>query len=157
MRSAITRSRDAATALLQRCARLQESAERLLADMDFRFLFDAERQLFSIGYNVTEGRMDGSYYDMLASEARLASFVAIATGQVPADHWFKLSRSMTATDAGRALLSWSGSMFEYFMPLLVMTIAFTLAFATLVLAAMRNEILRRRVRRLRLEQASAAC
>ncbi|MCG2808550.1 MAG: hypothetical protein L6413_09850, partial [Coriobacteriia bacterium] len=76
--------------------------------------------LFSIGYNTAEGRLDGSYYDMLASECRLASFLAIAKGDVPQEHWFRLGRSITQTIGGRALLSWSASMFEYLMPLLVM-------------------------------------
>jgi hypothetical protein len=88
--------------------------------MDFGFLFNRGRRLFSIGYNATDGRLDASFYDALGSEARLASFVAIATGQVSHEHWFKLGRSLTPTGHARALLSWSASMFEYFMPLLVM-------------------------------------
>ncbi len=84
------------------------------------FLFDRERHLFAIGYNVTEGRRDPTYYDALASEARLASFVAIAMRHVPQEHWFKLGRLMTAVGPHRALVSWSASMFEYLMPLLVM-------------------------------------
>ena len=84
------------------------------------FLFNAERQLFSIGYNVVDGRLDNSYYDILASEARLASFMAIALGKVSHEHWFKLGRSLTPSGSSRALLSWSASMFEYLMPLLVM-------------------------------------
>ena len=84
------------------------------------FLFDEERQLFSIGFNVVDGRLDASYYDTLASEARLASFLAIATGKISHEHWFKLGRSLTPSGASRALLSWSASMFEYLMPLLVM-------------------------------------
>ena len=69
---------------------------------------------------LSDGRLDSSYYDTLASEARLASFVAIATGRIPAEHWFKLGRSLTQSGGSRALLSWSASMFEYLMPLLVM-------------------------------------
>jgi cellobiose phosphorylase len=106
--------------LHDRASRLAGLADDLLEEMDFRFLFDPERRLFSIGYNATEGRLDSSYYDALASEARLASFVAIATGQIPHEHWFKLGRSLTPSGSARALLSWSASMFEYFMPLLVM-------------------------------------
>src|SRR6185369_12124336 len=67
-----------------------------------------------------EGRLDSGYYDMLASEARLASFIAIARGDVPASHWFHLGRSLTPVGKGSALVSWSGSMFEYLMPALVM-------------------------------------
>jgi cellobiose phosphorylase len=91
-----------------------------MADMDFVFTFDASREQFAIGFNVDEQRMDASYYDLLASEARLTSFVAIAQGQLEQSHWFALSRAITVTQGGRALLSWSGSMFEYLMPLLVM-------------------------------------
>ena len=80
----------------------------------------SERHLFAIGYNVTEGRRDSTYYDALASEARLASFVAIAMRHVSQEHWFKLGRLMTPVGTHRALVSWSASMFEYFMPLLVM-------------------------------------
>jgi cyclic beta-1,2-glucan synthetase len=106
--------------LKDRAARLGDLADDLVEEMEFRFLFDAQRQLFSIGYSVTDGRLDRSYYDTLASEARLASFVAIATGQVSPEHWFKLGRALTPSGRARALLSWSASMFEYFMPLLVM-------------------------------------
>jgi len=88
---------------------------------DFGLLFDKERLLFAIGYNTAEGRLDQSYYDMLASECRLASYLAVAKGDVPLEHWFRLSRAVTRTPAGqKALLSWSASMFEYLMPLLVM-------------------------------------
>ena len=88
--------------------------------MDFKFLLDQERKVFTIGYNVTEGRRDNSFYDLLASEARLASFVAIAKGDVPQEHWFRMGRQLTSVDGGRALISWTGTMFEYLMPLLVM-------------------------------------
>ena len=88
--------------------------------MEFGFLFDPARQLLSIGYQVAEGSLDPSCYDLLASEARLASFVAIAKGDVPVRHWFRLGRALTPVDRGSALISWSGSMFEYLMPSLVM-------------------------------------
>jgi cellobiose phosphorylase len=88
--------------------------------MDFTFLFDPARNLFSIGFNVTESRRDSSFYDLLASEARLCSYVAIALGQVPHDHWFSMSRLLIASRGEPVLVSWSGSMFEYLMPLLVM-------------------------------------
>ncbi|MFA7299979.1 MAG: glucoamylase family protein [Sideroxydans sp.] len=91
-----------------------------LAVMDFTFLFDAERNLFTIGFNVAESRSDASFYDLLASEARLCSYVAIALGQVPQDHWFSMSRLLIASRGEPVLVSWSGSMFEYLMPLLVM-------------------------------------
>ncbi len=91
-----------------------------LAAMDFTFLFDKQRKLFSIGFNVAESRCDAGFYDLLASEARLCSYVAIALGQVSQDHWFSLSRLLIAARGEPILVSWSGSMFEYLMPLLVM-------------------------------------
>ncbi|MBS1138642.1 MAG: putative carbohydrate binding:Glycosyltransferase 36:Glycosyltransferase 36 associated [Proteobacteria bacterium] len=91
-----------------------------LAQMDYSFLFDKARHLLTIGYNVTERRVDTSYYDLLASEARLCNFVAIAQGQLPQESWFSLGRLLTGTGGEPALLSWSGSMFEYLMPMLVM-------------------------------------
>src|SRR6267142_2564394 len=94
-------------------------AERL-ASMEYDFLFDEESRLLSIGYNASERRLDSSYYDLLASEARFASFVAIAQGQVPQENWFALGRLLTTFGGDPALVSWSGSMFEYLMPLLVM-------------------------------------
>jgi len=90
-----------------------------LAAMDFTLLFDRARDLFSIGFNVAECRCDPSFYDLLASEARLCSYVAIALGQVPQDHWFSLGRLLIALRGEPILVSWSGSMFEYLMPLLV--------------------------------------
>jgi cyclic beta-1,2-glucan synthetase len=95
-------------------------AEAMAQEMDFSFLFDAPRKLFSIGYRATDGILDDATYDLLASEARLASFVAIAKGDVPPQHWFLLGRALTPVGRGAALVSWSGSMFEYLMPLLVM-------------------------------------
>ena len=101
---------------------LEDLAHRCdaLARMDFTLLYDPARELFSIGYNVSQHKLDGSCYDLLASEARLASFVAIALGQVPQSHWFRLGRSLTTAGGKPTLISWSGSMFEYLMPLLVM-------------------------------------
>ena len=92
----------------------------LFAAMDFSFLFDHSRKLFSIGYRGSDGTLDPNCYDLLASEARLASFIAIAKGDVPSSHWFRLGRPLTPVGRGSALISWSGSMFEYLMPALVM-------------------------------------
>ena len=91
-----------------------------LAHMEYGFLYDKTRRLLAIGYNVDELRRDLSYYDLLASEARLCNFVAIAQGQLPQESWFSLGRLLTSTGGEPILLSWSGSMFEYLMPLLVM-------------------------------------
>jgi len=90
------------------------------ADMEFGFLYDKTSRLLSIGYNVDERRRDASYYDLLASEARLSVFVAIAQGQLPQESWFALGRLLTRSGGEPILLSWSGSMFEYLMPQLVM-------------------------------------
>ena len=101
---------------------LEDLAHRCdeLARMDFTLLYDSSRELFSIGYNVSQHRLDSSCYDLLASEARLASYVAIALGQVEQNHWFRLGRSLTSAGGKPTLISWSGSMFEYLMPMLVM-------------------------------------
>ena len=90
------------------------------AQMDYDFLFDRARHLLTIGYNVAEHRADPSYYDLLASEARLCSFVGIAQGYLPQDNWFAMGRLLVAAGGEPMLLSWSGSMFEYLMPLVVM-------------------------------------
>ncbi len=90
------------------------------AEMEWEFLFDRTRHLLSIGYNVAERRRDASFYDLLASEARLATFVAIAQGHLPQESWFSLGRLLTTAAGEPVLLSWSGSMFEYLMPLVVM-------------------------------------
>ncbi len=106
----------------QRIAAIEQLALGLsaLASMEYDFLYDKGRHLLAIGYNVTERRQDASYYDLLASEARLSSFVAIAQGQLPQENWFALGRLLTTAGGEPTLLSWSGSMFEYLMPLLVM-------------------------------------
>jgi cyclic beta-1,2-glucan synthetase len=98
--------------LIRRC--------RALATMDFEFLYDVPRDLLAIGYDVGERRRDPSYYDLLASEARLASFLLIAQGQVPQKHWFMLGRLLTRHGGDVSLISWSGSMFEYLMPQLIL-------------------------------------
>ncbi|MGZ6251660.1 MAG: GH36-type glycosyl hydrolase domain-containing protein [Candidatus Binataceae bacterium] len=117
---ALARSAEAARALERRLTALATTADRMFDAMKFDFLFDPARHLFSIGYRVADGSLDPTCYDLLASEARLASFVAIAKGDVPALHWFRLGRGLTPVDRGSALISWSGSMFEYLMPSLVM-------------------------------------
>ena len=99
---------------------LAQQSDELAAAMDFNFLFNDARDLFCTGFNVTERRCDAGFYDLLASEARLCSYVAIALGQVPQDHWFSMSRLLVAAQGEPILVSWSGSMFEYLMPLLVM-------------------------------------
>ncbi len=94
-------------------------ARRLAEGMNMRFLYDARQRLFSVGFNVREQRRDTSYYDLLASEARLGSFVAIARGDVPARHWLAMARPYGSVGRRRVLLSWGGTMFEYLMPVLL--------------------------------------
>jgi cyclic beta-1,2-glucan synthetase len=112
--------RDAAEFLAERLLVIEAKARAMALAMDFEFLLDQDRKLLSIGYRVADGALDPSCYDLLASEARLASFTAIAKGDVPARHWFRLGRAVTPIAHGAALISWSGSMFEYLMPSLVM-------------------------------------
>jgi cyclic beta-1,2-glucan synthetase len=104
----------------RRLAALETTARSMALAMDFGFLLDSDRQLLSIGYLVSAAALDQNCYDLLASEARLASFFAIAKGDVPARHWFRLGRGATPVAHSAALISWSGSMFEYLMPSLVM-------------------------------------
>jgi len=103
-----------------RLAVLEETARTMALEMEFAFMLDPERKLLSIGYVVNDATLDPNCYDLLASEARLASFLAIAKGDVPARHWFRLGRTVTPVAHGAALISWSGSMFEYLMPSLIM-------------------------------------
>lgn len=108
--------------LRQRLLDAAEAADRLSRMMRFDFLYNKTQKLFAIGYRPAENALDTSTYDLLASEARLASFVAVARGDVPAAHWFRLGRPMTPVGDGAALISWSASMFEYLMPELVMAV-----------------------------------
>ena len=117
---ALERSAAASGALIRRLTVLAQGAQTMVSAMDFGLLFDPMRRLFSLGYRVTDGSLDPGCYDLLASEARLTSFVAIAKGDVPVSHWFRLGRALTPVEQDSVLVSWSGSMFEYLMPALVM-------------------------------------
>jgi len=108
------------SSLLLKLDNLKERLKRMSEEMDFSMLFDKKRKLFSIGYDIESDSLGKSYYDLLASESRQASFVAIAKGDVDQTHWFKLGRSMTSVAGRKGLVSWSGTMFEYFMPLIIM-------------------------------------
>jgi hypothetical protein len=99
---------------------LAENCEELALDMDFTFLYNRQRKLLSIGYTKNENRLESACYDLLASEARIATFVAIAKGDIPQESWFYLGRGQTQCDQDRALISWAGSLFEYLMPSLWM-------------------------------------
>ena len=105
--------------LRRRLTAIADAADYMALSMDFSFLIDTERDLLSIGYSVEDGKVDQSCYDLLASEARLASFVAIAKGDVETRHWFRLGRTLLPVSGTSVLMSWSGSMFEYLMPDLV--------------------------------------
>ncbi|MEP7271258.1 MAG: glucoamylase family protein, partial [Acidobacteriota bacterium] len=116
----IERAGFAAFNLRERGRVVAQACGGLIQSMNFQFLFDEDRKLFVIGFNVSEGRRDQSFYDLLASEARLTSLMAIAKGDVPQEHWFRLGRRLTQVEGkGRALVSWAGTMFEYLMPLIV--------------------------------------
>ncbi len=117
LRGEYGKARKAAEELLGRYQRLGERCEALASGMNMRFLYDEQRRLFAIGYEVGGPVNYRSHYDLLASEARLGSLVAIAKGDVPAEHWLALGRPYTSAD-GQVLLSWSGTMFEYLMPML---------------------------------------
>jgi len=99
---------------------IAERCDALAAAMDFRFLYVRRKKVLSVGYDVTQGRLEPSTYDLLASEARIASFVAIAKGAVPQESWFHLGRRLTLVNGERVLSSWTGTMFEYLMPALWM-------------------------------------
>jgi cyclic beta-1,2-glucan synthetase len=136
---ALEQSRHRTATLLAAVDRTASRCRALSDGMSFRFLLDDTRELFSTGYNVSNARLDSSHYDLLASEARLASLVAIAKGDAPQKHWFRLARPRTRVAAGRALLSWSGSMFEYLMPLLVTDCRPGTLLAETSLAAVRHQ------------------
>ena len=110
----------ACTSMREGLSEVASACATELARMDFSLLYDPRRRLFHIGYNVSESRLDPHHYDLIASEARLASFIAIAGGVAPTSHWSQLSRSTVRRDGTMVLLSWTGTMFEYLMPPLLM-------------------------------------
>ncbi len=114
--SARERAAAAASALVARLTSIADRAHAAANAMEYGFLFDPTRKLFSIGYRAADGSLDSGRYDLLASEARLLSFIAIAKGDVPVEHWFRLGRVLAPVGKDSVLLSWSGSMFEYLMP-----------------------------------------
>ena len=127
VRQACLSMAESSDALRFRLHAIANAAYGFVTEMEFGFLYESERKLFTIGYHPESFTPDDSYYDLLASEARLASFMAIARNDVPVEHWFRLSRSLSRTAGTTALVSWSGSMFEYLMPVLVMrSLPFTL-------------------------------
>jgi cyclic beta-1,2-glucan synthetase len=111
---------DARAALRERCQSLADRAEQRAGAMDFHFLYNERHHLFSVGFNLSQGRLDNAHYDLLASEASLTSYLMIARGDVPRKHWFRLGRPLTRAAGELALLSWGGTMFEYLMPRLLL-------------------------------------
>ncbi|SCY97010.1 GH36-type glycosyl hydrolase domain-containing protein [Alkaliphilus peptidifermentans] len=99
---------------------LMDEIQTIIDSTEFAPLYNPQRNLFSIGYNVEEERLTNSYYDLLASEVRTTSYIAIARKEIPKKHWFKMGRRLTLVNGCRGLVSWTGTMFEYFMPYLVM-------------------------------------
>ncbi len=120
LRQSFTSARTHAEALLRALQDLAEVADRWVARMDFGFLYDPKRHLFHLGFDVSSGVMDANHYDLIASEARLASFLAIAKGDVPVKHWMHLSRPFRRRGGEAVLMSWSGTLFEYLMPRLML-------------------------------------
>ena len=114
-----SRSRWFAGEMVSQAERLADDMRVFSDQIDLGFLYDEDRSLFTIGYNLDVDQFDGSYYDLLASESRLGSYVAIARGDVPVDHWLSLNRPYGSHRGHRVLLSWTGTMFEYLMPLLL--------------------------------------
>jgi cyclic beta-1,2-glucan synthetase len=106
--------------LRQRLNSLRDRSRNIAFSMDFGFLYRKDRRLLSIGYRVESKELDEACYDLLASECRLTSLFAIAKGDLPTEHWYRLGRQVVPVGAQGALVSWSGSMFEYLMPPLVM-------------------------------------
>jgi len=119
MRTALYQSEGTAAARIDQLQHLAEQCEQL-SEIDYDFLLDPSTGLLRIGFNIEEQRKDNGFYDLLASEARLGIFVGIAQGKLPQESWFALGRLLTDSDEAPILLSWSGSMFEYLMPQLVM-------------------------------------
>jgi cyclic beta-1,2-glucan synthetase len=117
---AIKAAGQAAEDVLENLDTVRSQAEFYIGEMDFSLLYNRQRDVFHIGFNVETGALDQNYYDLLASEARIGSLVAIAKHDVPFKHWLHLGRPLTLINGRRTLLSWSGTMFEYLMPQLLM-------------------------------------
>ncbi|MEO8268236.1 MAG: glucoamylase family protein, partial [Aureliella sp.] len=116
LREEVQKSTEVAQDRLQRLSAIVQRCEAAALKMDFRFLYSKRRKLFSIGFNADEGRLDRSHYDLLCSECRIASYLAIAKGDVETEHWFRLGRPAAEFHGRHVLLSWGGTMFEYLMP-----------------------------------------
>lgn len=120
LKAMVAAAKERADGALGRLRSLADRVQRLIGGMEFKPLFEPKLQLFSIGYNVEEGALSKCYYDLLASEARQTSYIAVARGEIDQRHWFRLGRMLTMIDGFKGLVSWTGTMFEYLMPLLIM-------------------------------------
>jgi len=118
LEQALTTANDNAVQLQIKFKTLEDQSDQFIEDMDFSFLYNSMRNVFHIGYNLESGKLDNSFYDLLASEARIASIFALSRSQVPQAHWLHLDRPITRVKKNYALLSWSATMFEYLMPTL---------------------------------------
>jgi cyclic beta-1,2-glucan synthetase len=113
---ALARAKANTALLVTSYGQIMNRADQFVNEMDFRFLYHSQRRVFHIGFNLDAGQLDQNYYDLLASEARIASIIAIAKGEVPNSHWMHMGRPVTRVENSYVLLSWSGTMFEYLMP-----------------------------------------
>jgi cyclic beta-1,2-glucan synthetase len=120
LEQALVQAEEKAEALIKSFSEISNRAEIFVEDMDFKFLYHPQRRIFHIGLNLDVGELDKNYYDLLASEARIASIIALAKGDVPQSHWLHLGRPLTRVEGRVVLLSWSATMFEYLMPALFM-------------------------------------
>ena len=120
LRQSFTASATAVSKFLMDYEELIRRVDSLSENTKFLPLYNEKKQLFSIGFDLEAGELTDSYYDLLASEARQASYISIARDEIPPEHWLKLSRSLTVDDGYKGLASWSGTMFEYLMPVLIM-------------------------------------
>ncbi len=116
MDQAVNQASANADTLMNMYAQCESRAERFVEEMDFQFLYHSQRRVFRNGFNLDTGQPDNNCYDLLASEARIASIIALAKGEVPQSHWLQLSRPLTRVEGMPVLLSWSATMFEYLMP-----------------------------------------
>ncbi len=120
LREEVAKSLERTVVFIERYMELVRRVNAIANSTRFLPLYAEKKQLFSVGYNIEENRLTNSYYDLFASEARQTSYIAIARGEVPLKHWFRMGRTMTTIDGYKGLVSWTGTMFEYLMPLLIM-------------------------------------
>ena len=117
---ALAAGRAASGQLIARIETLTQRIDKLVEEMKFTMLYSKKKQMFHIGFNLEENKLSNSYYDLLASEARQTSYICIARGEIPMTHWFMMGRALTVVDRYKGLISWTGTIFEYLMPLLIM-------------------------------------